>query len=199
MNKKILRNSFIILALLLNSSCLTKYMWSDASYIENINQFLIGQDGRYIVLVGPRYHYVLTDKSGMFQKIITLRQEKTLSVNPAKSYLKLDSNNNISGYITIEGPFNVLPMEDIGLLTSLGIRPNKKEEISVKINLNGRRYSARNLGPSVSKSNTTYRFTIYYDDSGLIKDIGKAAVTPVTVGLDAVLFIGKAIVYPIKR
>jgi hypothetical protein len=81
-------------------------------------------------------------------------------------------------------------------LTSLGIRPNKNDEISVKVNLSGRRYSARSLGQSLSKSGSNYRIPVYYNDSSFVKDIGKAAITPVTVGLDAVIFIGKVVVYP---
>jgi len=182
--------------LLLNTSCLTKYVWGDKTYIETINQFLLGSDGRYVVLVGTEYHYILTDNLGIFQKILSLKQEGSLTINAEKSHLKLDSNNEIEGHLTIEGPFSILPFEDVALLTSMGIRPNKHDEISIKINLKGRKYSARYLGQVPSSSSTSYRIPISYDDSGLVTNVGKAAITPITVGVDAVLLIGKVVVYP---
>jgi hypothetical protein len=171
-------------------------MWGDKVYEEKISQFLLGADGRYVVLIGSEYHYILTDANGTLQKILSLRQEKTLIINPRKSHLKLDSNNEIKGYLTIEGPFSILPMEDIGTLTSLGFRPNKDDEVVIKINLNGRRYSARNLGQALTSSNTTYKIPISYNDSSFAKDVGKAAITPIAVGVDAVLLIGKIVLLP---
>jgi hypothetical protein len=190
-------NIFLLLCLLFcSSSCVTKSLWGDKKYIERFNQFLVGQDGRYVVLVGSNYHYILTDKSGILGKILTLRQEKIININLQKSYLKLSGNNDLQGYLVFEGPFSILPIEDIGTLTSLGIRPNKKDEISIKVTLSGRRYSARNLGQALMRSGSNYQIPVYYRDSNLVKDIGKVAITPVTVGLDAVIFIGKAVVYP---
>jgi len=195
--RKIHRILFCFL-LLINSSCVTKYLWGDKVYHETVSQFLLGADGRYVVLIGGEYHYILTDERGIFQKIMSLKQEKILVINPEKSHLKLDSNNEIKGYLTIEGPFSVLPLEDLGVLTSLGYKPNKKDEVTIKINLTGRRYSARNLGQALISSSTTYKIPISYDDSGFVKDVGKAAITPITVGLDAVLLIGKVVIMPFK-
>jgi hypothetical protein len=182
---------------LFNTSCITKYLWSDEVYYETINQFLLGADGRYVVLIGPDYHYILTDERGIFQKILALKQENTLWINPEKSYLKLDENNEIKGYLTIDGPFGLLPVEDAGTLMSLGFRPNKKDEVTIKIELSGRRYSARYLGQAI-RANTSYKIPIRYYDSSTAKDIGKAAITPITVGVDAVLLIGKIIILPFE-
>lgn len=193
--KKIHQFLFCFL-LLLNTSCAIKYLWGDKIYEEKISQFLLGADGRYVVLIGSEYHYILTDANGALQKILSLKQEKTLIINPKKSHLKLDSNNEIKGYLTIEGPFSILPMEDIGILTSLGFRPNKNDEVVIKINLSGRRYSARNLGQALMNSGTTYKIPISYNDSSFAKDVGKAAITPIAVGVDAVLLIGKIVLLP---
>lgn len=195
--KKIYQFLFYFL-LLLNTSCATKYLWGDKVYEEKISQFLLGADGRYVVLIGSEYHYILTDANGTLQKILSLKQEKTLAINLSKSHLKLDSNNEIKGYLTIEGPFNILPIEDIGTLTSLGVRPNKDDEVTIKINLSGRRYSARNLGQALTNSSTIHKIQISYDDSTFAKDVGKAAITPIAVGVDAVLLIGKIIILPFE-
>lgn len=187
----------LILVLLTTSSCITQYMWGGTTYREEIAQFLIGQNGRYVVLVGNKYHYVLIDDSKVFSNILGLKQKKILTINSRKSKLKLDTNNELIGHLTLEGPFSVLPLQDAALLTSLGFRPDDEDVISIKIKVSGRRYAARYLGgQNLSKSNNVLMLPVTYYDSGFAKDIGKAAITPVAVGLDAVILIGKAIVYP---
>ena len=119
-----LKKAFVIFPLmailLLNSSCVTKALWDDKSYKEKISQFYVGSDSRYIVLMGPAYHYVLTDIGGNLRNILSLSQRNILTIEDRKSNLKLDSNNGLNGYITFTGPFSVLPREDMYKLQSLG-------------------------------------------------------------------------------
>lgn len=198
MLKKLLINSFLCATLLMQASCVTKYLWGDKHYEEKIEQFFVGADGRYVVLVGSNYHYIFTDSSGVLKDVLMLKQRGILTFSVEKSYLKLNSNNDLNGYIVLEGPFDLLPMEDIGLLQSRGFRPNKENEISIKINLSGRRYQAKYLGQGATGMSTSYMIPVYYSDSGLVKGVGKAAITPVAVTLDAVLLIGKVVVYPLS-
>jgi hypothetical protein len=189
-------NLFLCIILLFLDSCITKAVWRNKSYEEKIEHFFVGSDGRYLVLVGQKYHYVFTDNAGLFKAILSLKQKGVLTLEQNKTYLKLDSNNNIAGSFVIEGPFSVLPREDMYLLTSLGFKPDKHDNLSIEIELVGRRYSSKYLGQALSKSNSTYKLLIYYDDSSLTEGLGKVAITPVTVTLDAVLLIGKIIIYP---
>lgn len=200
MTKKILFNSFLFLSLLLQQSCLTKAIWGDKHYNERIEKFLIGEDGRYVVFVGSEYHYVFTDNSGLLKTIISLKQKDVLTINTQKTHLKLESNNDIKGYLVLHGPFEILPPEDVVVLESWGFRADKNDDVSIKIKLTGRRYAARYLGNLQGSSvmDTRYTIPIYYNDSGFVKGIGKAAITPVAVGLDAVLLIGKIVVAPFK-
>ncbi len=197
----ILNRSFkkflLCLILLCSSSCVTKYLWGDKVYRERINQFLIGEDGRYVVMIGE-HHYVFTDNSRVFSKILSLKQVDVLTINVKKSYIKLSSNNDVKGYVTFEGTFRLLPIEDIGVLSSMGYRPDRNDQISIKIDIQGRRYSSKYLGPSAAQSSIALDLPISYNDSSAAKDIGKAAITPITIGIDAVLLIGKIVVAPLS-
>jgi hypothetical protein len=193
-NKKFL-SVFLCLALMFLSSCITKSLWSNKHYLERINQFLIGADGRYIVLIADRYHYVFTDNSGILKTILSLKQRDTLIINIDKTTLKIDSNNDISGNMVFSGPFNLLPLEDIGTLSAIGIKPHG-DEVTITLRIVGRRYLAKYIG-DLPVLQTSYLIPIYYGDSNIAKGIGKAAITPVAVGLDAVLLIGKIIVSPL--
>ena len=191
-NKKILA---ALLSLLLLTSCVTKAIWGSKSYEERINQFLVGEDGRYVVLISSRFHYVLTDGTGILKTILSLKQRDVLTIDSKKSDLELSSNNDMSGDLVISGPFSILPPEDRDILRNLGIGPDRYDVVSIRIKLNGRRYQAKYL-EGLPLLNTSYIIPIHYRDSNLVKDMGKAAITPVAVGLDAVLLIGKIIIYP---
>ncbi len=195
----IIRKIFIKLCLLATilltqQSCVTKALWRGGSYEENITQFFVGADGRYIALLGVSYHYVLSDNSGVFRKILALKQKGVLSVNKTKTSLTLDSNNNVSGTLVLSGPHSLLPIEDVMSLQSIGIYPDRQDNITISVKLTGRRYAAKYLNSEISRSDTSFKFKVYYSDSNLVKGVGKLAITPVTVAADAVLLIGKVMV-----
>ncbi len=194
--RKILTNLLLCLVLTFQTSCLTKFIWGDKSYEEEIEQFFVGSDGRSIALIGTQYHYVFSDNSGVLKNVLSLKQKSILAINKDKTHLKLDSNNNINGNFVLEGPASILPREDLRALKSWGFQPNRDDLITIKIKLTGRRYAPRFLGQNVGKLNELYILQIYYSDSNLAKDVGKAAITPVAVTLDAVILVGKVVFYP---
>ncbi len=182
---------FLVLVLFVQSSCVTQALWGDKSYEEKITQFFVGSDGRYVVLVGEKYHYIFADNSGVLKVILSSGRSNALTIKPDQSYLKLSSGNEVKGDLVMGGPSSLLSAEELQALERLGVRPNAKGDLLVYINLSGRRYAAKYLGDGLNRSNTTQIITIYYRDSNLVKNVGKIAVTPIAVGLDAVLLIGK--------
>lgn len=200
--KRKLLNLFLMLSLLISSSSctLTKALWGDKSYQEIINQFLVGSDGRYVAFISPSYHYVFSDNSGVLKSILSLNQKGVLTIDAKKTHIKLYENNEVKGYLTLSGPFSVLPENDQYILTGLGILPDKNDNVSIKIDLSGRRYMSKYLGHNpAANTNNTYKIDIYYSDSTLVGGVGKAAVTPIAITLDAVLLIGKVAVYPFSE
>ncbi|MBL6664939.1 MAG: hypothetical protein ISQ34_03755 [Rickettsiales bacterium] len=197
--KKLLMFVSLLLVLSLTSACVTKALWGKKSYQERISQFYVGSDSRYIVLVGPNYHYVLTDVGGSFKTILSLRQKNVLTISDKDSYVELDSNNGLQGVITFSGPFSVLAPVDKYKLQSYGINPDENDDVQVKIRVQGRRYVAKYLGPQNPGAATSQTLRIYYSDSNLVKGVGKAAITPIAVTLDAALLIGKVVVAPFKN
>jgi hypothetical protein len=188
----------LLLVMSLTSSCVTKALWGSKSYREHITQFYVGSDSRYIVLVGSNYHYVLTDVGGSLKTILSLSQRNVLTISDRLSYVKLDENNGLQGVITFSGPFSILAPVDKYKLQSYGIHPDKDDDVQVKIRVQGRRYVAKYLGAHNPGASTSQNLRIYYDDSSLVKGVGKAAITPIAVTLDAALLIGKVVVAPFK-
>jgi hypothetical protein len=192
-----LKKLMLILILLQVSSCVTNFLWGARSYREEITQFLVGSDGRYVVLMGPEHHYVFTDNSGVLREILPIQQSKILTLKTENSF-ELDKNNNITGSLVLTGPFDLLPAQDAFKLQSLGFLPNRNNQIEIKIDVEGRRYSARYLG-NVASQNLSQQYFMkvnYREDNGVVGTVGKAAITPVAVTLDAALLIGKVAIYP---
>ena len=159
-----IRAIFLIASLLFLSSCITKALWGNKSYDEEINQFYVDAGGRYVVLVAPEYHYIFTDNSGSLRQILSLKQQGILTLS-SKTFLEVDQNNNLKGEIIFEGPFDLLPQEDAIKLQLLGFIPDRNNNIKVKLNLNGRRYSARYLSQNISTNlNNSYSIKVYYQD-----------------------------------
>ena len=199
MFKRHIRTILSITILLLTTSCLTSYVWGYKTYEENINKFLIGQDDRYIVMVG-KYHYVLIDQNRVFSQVLRLSQQGLISVYQKGTFLKLDKNNNITGHITFRAPEIALLSADLAALRGVSYRKDRYGRVMIKTKVSGRRYQPRYLGSPPTISKDRYQFKISYKQSSAAKDIGKAAITPVTVGLNAALFIGKMVLfYPLAR
>lgn len=189
----------LVISLIFLNSCITKAIWGNKSYKEEIAQFYVGNDGRYIVLIGPSHHYVFTDNSGMLRNILSLEQRGILTITDSDSYLKLESDNSLSGYITFKGPYSVLPRTDMYKLQGLGIFPDQSGDVAIRINVSGRRYLARDLGAVAKVPTASSVIRIQYRDTSLVEGVGKAAITPVAVTLDAVLLIGKVVVAPFRN
>lgn len=188
----------ILLLITTIASCtLTSALWEKKSYDETITQFFVSADGRYIVLIGAGYHYVLTDNSNVLRTVLSLKNNDALEINPEETYLEID-DNNISGELVLEGSFNVLSSEDMIALRKVGIKPDSYDGVAVTVKISGRRYLPRYLGNAASSLKFPYSLKIRYGNSSVAKNVGKAAITPVTVSLDAVLMIGKIIIFPLK-
>lgn len=186
---------FIVAALIFLPCCVTKYLWGDKSYQEKITQFLIGDDGRYVVLISQDYHYIFTDNSRVLRNFLSLKQQRILTIDPKKTNLKVDAKNDIGGELVISGPFSILPIEDIAALQAMGFRPDRHDHLEIRVKLSGRRYVARYLGANLPNLNLPPIPIYYSEDVSLVKGVGKAAITPIAVTLDAALLIGKAVVY----
>lgn len=197
-NMKKTRAAFLILSLLCLSSCITKALWGDRSYDEEIKQFYVGSDGRYVVLVSPQYHYIFTDNSGDLNKILSLKQQGVLTLSP-ETFLHVDEYNNIKGDIILSGPYDLLPQEDMIKLQMMGFLPQRNNKITAKLKLSGRRYSARYISqnPAAELHNSFQIKVSYQDHIGFAEGVGKAAITPVAMTLDAALLIGKVALYPL--
>lgn len=183
----------LVTLIFMQTSCVTKYLWGYKEYKERISQFLVGTDGRYVVFVGDQHHYIFTDNSGVLKNILST-SKNVFTIDTRETRLILDSKNNLSGELVMSGLSTSLDPQEIYNLRLAGIYSDRNGEMVVRLDASGRRYAAKYLGQNSMQNTKSQNITIYYKDSNVVKDAGKIAVTPIAVGVDAVLLIGKVVI-----
>lgn len=180
----------ILLPLLLSSCAVaTKKLWQKDHYNEKISSFLVGTDGRYIVFLGERYHYILTDNSGILKKVLELRPG-ILHFNSKRSSINVAKNNYITGNIILDGRSSDLTPGELSYISNYS--NINSDFVTININISGRRYKPRSFASYEINKNVIYYDIKIYEDKSLSKleSIGKAAITPLTLTVDAILTIG---------
>lgn len=183
--KKHLIFSFLILIIL--SSCeidRTKRMWSShASYNDQITNFLIREDGKQVVFIGEKYHYILDDSSEILKKLLNWNARSKLSVQPHNFYVGL--SNSVELDVEIYSRSSDFSQDEIDFLRNLDFS-EKGKVLSKNIKLNGKRYLPKEgvnysiLSPFSRKINVWVK---YNSPSQIIH---KASLTPITVTIDAI-------------
>lgn len=180
--------------LIQSTSCLTQKLWSN-NYDEPVQNFLVSRDGRYVVFLGEKYHYIFVDKSGLMKELLKWPSRGLLFINTKETSMKVDRDNNVTGHATIESFFNNLRGDQRVFLESLRFR-KKNGVLALKIPLKGKRYlPRRDLAKFPPALNIKYVFKIEYTPSSK-KTAVVAAITPVSIVADTIFLFGKIIIYP---
>ena len=191
---------FLLLILIPLSSCtVTQKVWRNY-YEETFRYFLFSTDGRFVVFLGRKYHYIFTDYTGRMKEVLSWRGSREyLFINVEESSLKLDISNKVTGKIRVESFYNRLPPRDYEFLRALGFRTEyHKGPLVLELDMVGKRYLARSdLGARVADLRRKYIIPIYYQgDFG--ENTLKVALTPIALAIDTVLLVGKILLLPAR-
>jgi len=189
----------LIAFLLLTTSCtLTKSLWQQ-SYEENFDEFLISENRDYIAFVGKKYNYVFEDEMGVMGELLRSHQNNIAYIDPTKTYIHVDSQNNISGYALIKSFAGSLTKQEEIKLLAMGFRSNKEDGLSKKIILKGHRYqnSQINFGENRHRLERFYILPVNYPP-GFGGTMLRLIATPFTIVVDALWDVEKAIAYPLS-
>ena len=188
----------LVVILLFCVSCLTKKVWNQ-SYKENFNQFLISQNGKMVVFLGSKYHYIFHDNSKTLERLLKWPNRRNLFINTQETKFKLSKRNIVTGYVTVESFYNTMPAQDHEFLRALGFRRKDKYLApKIKLMMKGKRYLPRaDLGYNIPQFQRSYMIPIYYKGD-TIDNIKKVAITPITIAADSTFIIGKIILSPFR-
>ncbi len=181
-------------ALLFITSCeFTRALWED-NYSESVRQFLVSKDGRYIVFLGTKYHYLFVDESGVIDELLKLDQERVVLIAPEITEITVDGKNNLEGRLGVKTFDLDLSSQQKAFLVSLGFKQEKREgDLRLRLPLKGKRYiGVDSVNDYYSALEEKYKIEIHRHSTP-IRDLEKIALTPFTLAVDT-LFLSKEIV-----
>lgn len=186
---------FLIFFLFLQTSCITKYLWNK-TYPETFRNFSISRDGSRVAIIGEKYHYVFGDSSTILKSLLTWHGRGLLFIDVSKTRLRVDLDNNVSGYAYIESFSQQLTREQLLFLTAVGFRSKDGRALSIKLPLQGIRYlPPEDFQVFLPSLNRPYVVDVKYEQNFLGKAVN-VALTPLTVTADSALMLGKIVLYP---
>lgn len=193
------RYSFLIF-LFINTSCdsITYQLWQSKSYEDNFKHFVINSKYGYIAFLTTKFHYVFFDNSNFLKNILIWQDRRVLYIDTNHSKLILNDDNKIEGHILIRTfSDHLMPHREQFLLEN-GFLHNK-DGWFLKIKIYGERYLAsNNFSGLLPQLDLNYKIKIIAKNNNLDR-IKFASITPLTIGADGIIFIGKILLTPFRN
>jgi len=192
--KKIILILFSILTL---SSCkITESIWHP-HYSDKIQDFVTTKGGGQIAFLGEKYDYIFDDQNGAIKRLLFWSGHDLLIIDTDKTKLYLDEYNGVSGYAEIKTAMPNLKVKDVAYLESLGFIRYEKTHWSGRLFLSGKRYEKNPNNYKSYSLGTKYSINIYYPNNNSNKFVlaGKTLISPITITLDAILWVPNKVIY----
>jgi len=169
------------------TGCVTRALFQNREYREDISSVLISQDGKKLVVIGKRYHYIFDAPRAIVQ---TLRASFHPFVSGAFGKFYVDSGGQTSGRYRLVLSSSALEKDRADALAAGYKAMEGSSHLSFDGELRGVRYSAGDvrLPATAEKLNKTYRVIISAEYS-TVQKAARSLLTPVTVAMDGVLLI----------
>ena len=188
----ILKSFLIAILIISNLSSCTMKIWEKTQYEENLKNLYITKDGKKIVILGKKYHYVFDDESGELIKLLSWKSRSKLEI---ENYdFRISEINKISGSITLKTKTpkernNILNKNEKSFLKKLGFVNSSSFEVifKKKIDIFGNRYSPKSIEnfDVATALNTEHKLNIEVADYA--DKTKKIILTPVAIVGDGLM------------
>ncbi|WP_175911007.1 hypothetical protein [Burkholderia metallica] len=178
------------------SGCFTPALYEnrDETYIKHVSAFMITKDGKKLVVLGERYHYIF-DLPDTLRPVLTARYRTSL--HTSFSRFRVDGGDVTGQYDTVLS--KDAPDDARQAAIADGFNASHKR-IELEGNVVGKRYSAEGftLKPDGTAQAFNERYTVVIDEapSAFAKGL-RILATPVTVAADGVLVLGGVLLLPV--
>lgn len=192
----------IFSGLSLLSGCVTSKMFESAGkdfniYHEYIDSVLISVDGKQLVVLGARYHYVIPAPEEL---VHVLKSDVRQVVFADFSNATVADDGELRCFMRLYAK-PTLEAEKSKLL-ALGFKATGEldaRKMKLSFDLRGKRYSVFDKVdlPSTYRLNQTYEISVFEKNQKLLKTVGAVLASPVTLAADGVLMLGSIVLFPI--
>ncbi|VWC46427.1 5-formyltetrahydrofolate cyclo-ligase [Burkholderia lata] len=178
------------------SGCFTPALYEnhDETYVEHVSAFMITKDGKKLVVLGERYHYIF-DLPDKLRPVLTASYRKSLHTSFGS--FRVDGSDVTGQYRTVLS--KDAPDDERQAATADGFRTSRTQ-IALDGNVVGKRYSTEgfSLKPDSTAQSFNERYTVAIDEapSAFAKGL-RILATPVTVAADGVLVLGGILLLPV--
>lgn len=188
LSKKI---AYLSILLFMSSCFLTNKMWHHY-YNDDIDSFITTRSGTQVAFLGKKFHYIFDDRAGALKEILFWKRRKILYIDVESTRLKVDQFGNVNGHVAIKSTYLNPEPRDQKYLYNLGFYRNKDGYLEIELPLYGKRYIPDSRRYKDKGLNKPYRLKIEYEerDNPAIT-AGKVAISPITITLDAVIWLGE--------
>lgn len=188
----IFKSLLIAILIITNLNSCTKIIWEKTFYEDNFKKIMTTRDGKKIVIIGKKFHYVFDDKTGNIFKLLSWENRSKLKIE--KYNIRVSQINKITASITIKT--NIEKDQDYNFndeekdfLRELGfININSDNNFFEKnINIEGTRYFPKSGINYEANNSSTKEHKIKIEVDSYLNKAKKIALTPVAIVADGVL------------
>ncbi|MCA8302758.1 hypothetical protein LGN24_14800 [Burkholderia seminalis] len=175
------------------SGCFTPKLYKDDAYSEYVTSFMITQDGKKLVVLGTRYHYIF-DLPAQLRPVLLSGYRKSLHTTFADFHA---SGGGITGHYRIVLPKDASD-DDRQAARADGFTA-APAGLVLEGDIGGKRYSTEGFAEqdkgAAQAFNEQYR--VYIRESQSVVGMGlRILATPITVAADGVLVLGGIVLVP---
>lgn len=173
---------FAVLICLLQVGCASFKLAEDTEYKETVEHFLMTEDGKKVVFLGKKYHYII-DASPELNSLLSWHNRHL--IQPYFKLLEVDRENQLTGFYELYVSTENLPKTEVRWLEQQGLEKSTDSSLVLKNKIIGVRYTAKKLSSKQlsEKMSKSYSMTISTPRSRLTK----AALSPLAIAVDGVI------------
>ncbi|MGS0893818.1 hypothetical protein ACVBGC_14965 [Burkholderia stagnalis] len=176
------------------SGCFTPKLYKDDAYHEDVSSFLVTEDGKKLVVLGTRYHYIF-DLPDQLRPVLMSGYRKSLRTTFIGFHA---SGGSITGHYRILLPDDA-SADDRQAAARDGFTA-VANGLVLEGDIHGKRYSTEGFAEQSKAGAQPFNrpYSIYLTESPSAAGMGlRILATPVTVAADGVLVLGGIVLVPV--
>ncbi|UVE68874.1 hypothetical protein L2Y90_19105 [Burkholderia pyrrocinia] len=175
------------------SGCFTPKLYKDDAYSEHVSGFMITEDGKKLVVLGARYHYIF-DLPAQLRPVLQSGYRKSLRTSFAGFHA---SGGSVTGHYRIVLPKNA--SEDDRQAAAADGFAAAPAGLVLEGDIDGKRYSTEGFAAQDKAAAQPFNrpYSVSIKESPSVVGMGlRILATPITVAADGVLVLGGIVLVP---
>lgn len=175
------------------SGCFTPKLYKDDAYSEEVSGFMITEDGKKLVVLGTRYHYIF-DLPAQLRPVLQSGYRKSLRTTFAGFHA---SGGSVTGHYRIVLPKNA--SEDDRQAAAADGFAAAPAGLVLEGDIDGKRYSTEGFAAQDKAAAQPFNrpYSVSIKESPSVVGMGlRILATPITVAADGVLVLGGIVLVP---